>query len=207
MVNFHPLRAWQSVVQPRTVVEQHSDDEIDEIEDVLRLAAAQVPPGVRSEAALTGVDVEEYVEHTEWELALDVLGDFEGITWQTPRYWDLLAGAAEQMEIDPAWFHWRRGEAIHGLLRAELTLHEAAEDVPAQGTRPVWDLSGGERKVAAMWVESKPVLKPGDRAMVRLRPLMPPAWTHLVRGDQITFLQHGEPRGTAKIVEKVPPRP
>ena len=192
MVNFHELRVWQSD---------------DEIEDVLRLAAADVPPGARSETGLTRVDVEEYVEHTEWELALDVLGDFEGITWQTPRYWDLLAGAAVQMEIDPAWFHWRRGEAIHGLLRAELTLEEAADDVPAQGARPVWDLSGGERKVAAMWVESKPVLEPGGTATVRLRPLMPSAWTHLVRGDQITFQQYGRPMGTAKIVEKVPPRP
>lgn len=183
------------------------EGELEEVEDVLRLAVAEVPPGARSEAGLTRIDVQEYVEHAEWELALDILGDFEGITWQTPRYWDLLAGAAVQMEIDPAWFHWRRGEAIHGLLRAELALHEAAEDVAARGTRPVWDLSGGERKVAAMWVESKPVLEPGNTATVRLRPLMPSAWTHLVRGDQITFQQYGEPRGTAKIVEKVPPRP
>ncbi|HEX8865959.1 MAG TPA: hypothetical protein VF821_09925 [Lentzea sp.] len=182
-------------------------EDLEEVEEVLCLALAQVPPGARSDAELTRVDVEEYLDHAEWELALDVLGDFEGITWQTPRYWDLLAGAAVQMDLDPAWFDWRRGESIHGLLRAELRLDEAAEAVPATGTRPVWDLSGGERKVAAMWVESKPVLEPGGRATVRLRPLMPSAWTHLVRGDRITYLQSGGPVGTARIVEKVPPRP
>src|SRR5687767_12000011 len=120
MVDFHQLRAWRSdAVQHRVEV---SDNEV---EEVLRLAVAEVPPGARSETGLT-------------------------------------RGAAVQMEIDPAWFHWRRGEAIHGLLRAELALHDAAEDVAARGTRPVWDLSGGERKVAAMWVEWKPVLEPGD---------------------------------------------
>lgn len=195
MVNFH---------QPGTALDEFADDEVS---DVLLLAAADVPPGARSGTGQTRVDVEEYVEHTEWELALDVLGDFEGITWQTPRYWDLLAGAAVQLEIDPAWFHWRRGESIHGLLRVELTLDEAAEDVAAQGTRAVWDLSGGERKVAAIWVESRPVLKSGATATVRLRPLMPSAWVHLVRGDRIAFLQYGEVVGMARIVEKVPARP
>lgn len=201
------VRAWGLAFDLSEHVPAPSDQLVEEVEEVLSLAAAQVPPGARSEAGLTRVDVEEYVEHTEWELALEVLGDFEGITWQTPRYWDLLAGAAVQMDLDPEWFHWRRGESIHGLLRAELRLDEAAQAVPAQGLRPVWDLSGGERKIAAIWVESKPVLEPGGRATVRLQPLMPSAWAHLVRGDQITFQQDGEPMGTAKIVEKVPPRP
>jgi hypothetical protein len=182
-------------------------EDLEEVEEVLGLALAQVPPGARSEADLTRLDIEEYLDHAEWELALDVLGGFEGITWQTARYWDLLAGVAAQLDLDPAWFDWRRGESIHGLLRAELRLDAAAEAVAAQGTLPVWDLSGGERRVAAMWVESKPVLEPGRRATVRLRPLMPSAWTHLIRGDQITYQQGGEPRGTARIVEKVPPRP
>ncbi len=195
MVDFHQRRTSQA------------EQLLEEVSDVLALVVAEVPPGERSEAGLTRIDVEEYLEHAEWELALDVLGDFEGITWQTPRYWDLLAGAAVQMDLDPAWFYWRARETIHGLLRAELTLDEEAVAVPAQGMRPVWDLSGGERKVAAMWAESKPVLEPGDRATVRLRPLMPSAWAHLVRGDQITFLQNGEPAGAARIVEKVPPRP
>lgn len=235
MVNFHQLRTWRAdgleirdVVRRLLTSDMSSDDIVkawglafdlsgdvpqgpeqfvDEVSEVLATAIAEVPPGARSDAGLTSVDVEEYVEHAEWELALEVLGDFEGITWQTPRYWDLLAGAAVQMDLDPSWFYWRARESIHGLLRAELRLDEAAQAVPAQGMRPVWDLSGGERKVAAMWVESKPVLEPGDRATVRLRPLMPSAWTHLVRGDQIALLQDGEPMGTAKIVEKVPPRP
>ncbi|MEV6244107.1 hypothetical protein [Lentzea sp. NPDC051838] len=233
MVDFHQLRTWHAdevhdVVRRLLTADVTSNDiarawglafdlsgatsvrsadhDLAEVEEVLALAAAQVPPGACSDAGLTGFDVEEYLEHTEWELALDVLGDFEGITWQTPRYWDLLAGAAVQMDLDPAWFHWRRGESIHGLLRAELTLDPAAEGVRFQGTRPVWDLSGGERRVAAMWVE-KQTLEPGERATVRLRPLLPSAWTHLARGDLITYQQFGESMGTAKIVEKVPPRP
>ncbi|MFI6101935.1 hypothetical protein ACIA8G_40835 [Lentzea sp. NPDC051213] len=188
-------------------LERLSDGELDEVGDLLRLAAAEVPSHARSGAGLSVAEVLEQIDREEWWLALDVLGEFEGVTWQTHRYWDLLAEVALQIEVEPSWYLWRRGEAVHGLIRAELTLDPAAEAVPAQGTRPVWQHSDGERRVAAMWVEQKQALAPGAQATARLRPFLPDAWNHLTPGDQIVFQQYGEPMGTAKIIEKVPPRP
>lgn len=158
-----------------------------------------VPPEVQSE------DVLDHLDHEEWELVLDQLGEFDGNTWQTPRYWALLAEAAIQLEQDEAWFQWRCVESIQGVLRVELVLGDDAEPLQARGERPMWDLTGNDRRVAALWIESKPVLGPGERARARLRPFVPPAWAHLVRGDVIAL--HGSSPGTAKILEKVPPRP
>lgn len=158
-----------------------------------------VPTEVQSE------DVLDHLDHEEWELVLDLLGELDGTTWQTPRYWALLAEAAIQLEQDEAWFRWRCVESIQGVLRVELVLGRDAEPLQARGERPTWDLTGNDRRVAALWIESKPVLGPGERAKARLRPFVPPAWSHLVRGDVIA-LQGASP-GTARIVELVPPRP
>ena len=73
---------------------------------MLELAVGLVPVDVRSD------DVLDYLDHQEWELVLDLLGDFGGNTWQTPRYWALLTEAAIQMDGDAAWFQWRCVESI-----------------------------------------------------------------------------------------------
>lgn len=171
----------------------------DEVGELLELAVGLVPVDVRSE------DVLDHLDHQEWELVLDLLGDFGGNTWQTPRYWALLTEAAIQMDGDAAWFQWRCVESIQGLLRVELLLAYDAEPLPARGQRPMWDLTGDERRVAGLWIESKPVLGPGERATARLRPFVPPAWAHLAKGDVIGLL--GRSPGTATIIEKVPARP
>ncbi|SDO88917.1 hypothetical protein [Lentzea jiangxiensis] len=170
-----------------------------EIGELLRFATSMMPREVRS------ADLLDYLDLEEWELVLDLLGEFDGHTWQTPRYWALLAEAAVQMDQDDAWFQWRCVESIQGLLRVELTLSVDAEPLQARGERPLWDVTGRAQRVAALWIESKPQLGPGERATARLRPLVPPAWTHLIRGDVITL--HGSSPGTARIIEKVPPRP
>ncbi len=170
-----------------------------ELGELLRLAVSLVPAEVRS------ADVLEYVELEEWELVLDLLGEFDGNTWQTPRYWALLAEAAIQMDADEAWYQWRCVESIQGLWRVELTLALDAEPLQARGERPLWDLTGNDRRLAALWIESKPVLGPGERATARLRPFVPPAWSHLGKGDVIAL--QGRSPGTAKIIQKVPPRP
>ncbi|MET9230919.1 hypothetical protein [Lentzea sp. NPDC003310] len=171
----------------------------DEIGELLRFAASIVPAEVRS------ADLLDYLDLEEWELVLQLLGEIDGHTWQTPRYWALLAEAATQMDQDEAWFQWRCVESIQGLLRVELTLSVDAEPLRARGERPTWDVTGREQRVAALWLESKPVLGPGERGIARLRPFVPPAWAHLIRGDVITL--HGRSPGTAKIIERVPPRP
>jgi hypothetical protein len=170
-----------------------------EIGELLRFAAALVPADVQSD------DVLDHLDHEEWELVLDLLGEYGGNTWQTPRYWALLAEAAIQMDADEAWFQWRCVESIQGLWRVELTLAVDAEPLRARGERPTWDLTGNDRRLAALWIESKPTLGPGERATARLRPFVPPAWAHLGKGDVITL--QGSSPGTAKIIEKVPPRP
>ncbi|GLY52143.1 hypothetical protein [Lentzea sp. NBRC 102530] len=169
-----------------------------EIGELLRYAVSLVPPEVR------GDELPDYLDLEEWDLVLQLLGDFDGHTWQTPRYWALLAEAATQMDQDEAWFQWRCVESIQGLIRVELTLAVDAEPLRARGERPLWDVTGKTQRVAALWIESKPVLGPGERATARLRPFVPPAWAHLIRGDMITL--HGTSPGTARIIEKVPPR-
>ncbi|MFD5828844.1 hypothetical protein [Lentzea sp. NPDC060358] len=170
-----------------------------EIGELLRFAVGLVPPEVRTE------DLLDYVDLEEWELVLDLLGEFGGNTWQTPQFWALLAEAATQLEQDDAWFQWRCVESIQGLWRVELVLDPGAEPLQARGERPVWDVTGNEQRLAALWIESKPVLGPGERATARLRPFVPPACAHLVRSDRITLL--GRSAGIATIIEKVPPRP
>lgn len=187
-------------------LEMMSDGDIDELDDVLRLAIAEVPPGVCTTGGLTTADIDEHVARGRVQPAFDALGDFEGHAWQTARYWDLLAEAAVQIECDPAWFHWRRGEALGGGVLAELTLYPTAETVPQQGKRPVWVL-GEHRGVAAMWIEGQPRLEAGQTARVRLRPFLMSGWEHLDAGDRITYQQYGEDQGTAEILEMTPPRP
>lgn len=168
-----------------------------EIGELLRLAAGLVPADLRTE------DVLDYLDHEEWELVLDLLGEFDGHTWQTPRFWALLAEAATQLARDADWFQWRCVETIQGLLRVDLVLANHAEPLKARGERPMWDLTGTER-VAALWIESKPVLGAGERATARLRPFVPPAWAHLAKGDRITLL--GASPGVATIIERVLPQ-
>lgn len=187
-------------------LERLSDGDLDEVGAVLRLAVAEVPPEARTTTGLTRADIEVDADH-EWWNALEALGDFEDGTWQSCRYWDLLADVAVQLEADPAWFRRRRAEVLHGLVLAELTLDATAEAVRERETRPVWVLSEaeGERGVAAMWIE-QPALEPGQTASVRLRPFLPSAWERLNAGDLITYQQYGENQGTAKIIKTVSPR-
>lgn len=168
-----------------------------ELGELLQLAAGLVPAEIQNQ------DVLDHLDHEEWELVLDLLGEFDGNTWQTPRYWALLAEAAVQLDADEAWFQWRCVESIQGLLRIDLVLAHDAEPLPARGERPIWDLTGAER-AAALWIESKPELNPGERATARLRPFVPTGWAHLGRGDVIGLC--GRSPGTATIIEKVPPR-
>lgn len=171
--------------------------------ELIRRAAALVPHDALSDSGSSVADVLDYLEHDEWELALDVLADFDGIDWQTPEFWDLLVKAADELHLDVKWFHWRKGETLHGLLRADLELGARQAPIPGAGVlKPLWNLGDGELRVAALWVESMPELAPGGRATVRLRPLTPQAWHHLVPGDVITM--HEQPRpvaGTATVIE------
>ncbi|MEU3497569.1 hypothetical protein ABZ747_29265 [Kitasatospora cineracea] len=95
-----------------------------DVPELLRRATDLVPPAAKSDAGLGAEDIRDYLRHDEWEVALGLLEDFDGIHWQTAEFWDLLADAAQQMWLkhDADWYHWRKGETLHGLFRADLQL-------------------------------------------------------------------------------------
>jgi hypothetical protein len=185
------------------------------VSELLRRATDLVPPSAGSDAGLCADDVHEYLRETEWDTALGILGDFDGIQWQTVEFWDLLADAAQQMRLrrDAAWFQWRKRETLHGIIRADLLL--AAPDnggrrtpVPGAGQlRPMWVISqpsperGTDLHFARIWVESAPEIGPGGQGPIRLAPLTPANWRHLTPGDVIT-MHEGQPMsGIAAITE------
>lgn len=146
-----------------------------------------VPADVVNEAGVTVVDVREYLDHDEWEVALDLLADFD-TGWRPPTaWWDRLIDSAEMMGLSDAaaWCRWGRWESIHKTVRAELRLLSPAEGgrqtpVPGKGIlRPLWDIgrrtAAGDPDllVARIWVESALALPPAATGSVRLGPLSP----------------------------------
>jgi hypothetical protein len=110
-----------------------------DVSEMLRRAADLVPLRARSDAGLTADDVREYLRENEWEVALGILADFEGVHWQTVEFWGLLAGVAGQMSLrdDEAWCQWRKGETLHGIIRADLQLvspDDGGRRMPVPGT-------------------------------------------------------------------------
>lgn len=77
--------------------------------------------------------------------------------------------------------------------------------------RPMWDIGhrredgASDLDIARVWVEFAPDLAPGARAPVRLLPLTPARWRHLVPGDRITLYETAVAGGTASILEAHPP--
>jgi hypothetical protein len=95
-----------------------------DVPELLRRAADLFPPRARSDAGLSADAVRDYLREHEWEVALGILQDFDGIQWQTLEFWDLLTNAAQQMLLrgNVPWYQWRRGETLHGIIRADLQL-------------------------------------------------------------------------------------
>jgi hypothetical protein len=69
-----------------------------DVADLLARATAMVPADVVNEAGVTVADVREYLDHDEWEVALDLLADFDGLATD-----DRLVGSADrQRRVDAA---------------------------------------------------------------------------------------------------------
>jgi len=68
-----------------------------DVVELLGRAAEIVPVDVVNEAGVTVADAREYLDHNEWEVALDLLADlYEG--WRPPtQWWDLLVEAAPRV--------------------------------------------------------------------------------------------------------------
>ncbi|MFE7336038.1 hypothetical protein [Streptomyces griseus] len=188
---------------------------------ILEAASLLVPESVATDDDVTASDVWDHLAHDEWEVALDLLQEL-GDAWTAPvGFWDELERAAEALGFERSreWCRWRATETRSGVIRADLALLPAGEGprstpIPGGGVlRPMWDT--GERKgggvpaldIARVWVEFARELAPGARAPVRLLPLDPARWTHLVPGDRITLYETALPGGTATILEvPTPPR-
>jgi hypothetical protein len=192
-----------------------------DVPEPLRRAADLVPPRAKGDAGLCADEVRVYLRQHEWEVTLSILQDFDGVQWQTVEFWDLLAAAAQQMSLtgDAAWCEWRRGETLHGIMRADLQLVAPGDGgrrtpVPGAGQlRPMWAIghpsleSGADLHVARIWVESAREISPGGRGSIRLSPLTPANWAHLVPGDVITMHERQPVSGTATITEIQRPLP
>ena len=146
-----------------------------------------VPADVVNEAGVTVVDVREYLDHDEWEVALDLLADLD-TGWRPPTaWWDRLIDSAEMMGLSDAAARcrWGRWESIHRTVRAELRLPSPAEGgrqtrSPARASFDRCGISADARRrgdpdllVARIWVESAPALPPAATGSVRLGPLSP----------------------------------
>lgn len=195
-----------------------------DVPELLRRAAELVPPSARSDVGLCADDVHGYLRESEWDVALGILQDFDGIQWQTVEFWDLLAEAAQQLSLkaDAAWHQWRKGETLHGIIRADLQLvapDDGGRRTPLPGTgqlRPMWAINHPSPEmhaglhIASIWVESAPEISPGGRGPIRLAPLTPADWRHLIPGDMITMHERQPVSGTATITEiqhPLPPTP
>jgi hypothetical protein len=192
-----------------------------DVPELLCRATDLVPADAKSDAGLGAEDIRDYLNHNEWEVALGILEDFDGIHWQTVEFWDLLTDAAQQMWLkhDAAWCQWRRGETLHGIIRADLQLvapDAGGRRIPVPGTgqlRPMWAIGhtapGGhaDPHIAIIWVESAPEISPGGRGSIRLAPLTPANWRHLTPGDVITMHEQQPVSGTATITEIQHPLP
>ncbi|MFG3708521.1 hypothetical protein ACGF7U_27850 [Micromonospora sp. NPDC047670] len=191
-----------------------------DVPELLRRAACHVPAVATDEAGATVADANEYLDHDEWEVALDILVELGDAYRTETAYWDLLAEAARLMWLSQTerWCHWRRFEVVHGMVRADLQLVDPdvaggrRTPIPGDGRlRPLWDIgdvtAAGEPDlyVARLWVEAQPDLRPGGRAVVRLAPLSPQRWRRLAAGDVITMHEQRPVAGTATVVESVLP--
>lgn len=190
------------------------------IPDPLRQAAVMVPRWATSEAGTTVVDAIDYLNHNEYEIALDILTELGDAYATETSFWNLLADAAAEMNLHraKAWCHWRAAETRHGIIRADLRLFSPEQPgarkaaIPGDGIlRPLWDLGlvmpegHPDLRVARIWVERAPRLEPGACGSIRLAPLSPEGWRHLRPGDEITMHEQAPPAGTATITQTLFP--
>lgn len=182
---------------------------------LLAAASRLVPEETATENDITVDDVREYLAHHEWEVALGLLEELGDVRPLPLGFWETLATAAEQMQLahSAAWCHWRCHEVRNGIIRADLTLRPAGEGrrgtpFPGAGVlRPMWNIGNrtpaGEPAldIARLWVESTPVLGPGERASVRIAPLAPSRWRHLRPGQTIAMHEDRTVAGTAVVLE------
>ncbi|MDX3764831.1 MULTISPECIES: hypothetical protein [unclassified Streptomyces] len=186
---------------------------------ILEAAALLVPEGVATDNDVTVSDVWDYLAHDEWEVAFDLLEEL-GDGWTAPKgFWEQLERVAVMLGLERSreWCRWRGTETRVGVIRADLVLLPTGETfrrapIPGAGVlRPMWDIGhrreGGasDLDIACVWVEFGPDLVPGARAPVRLLPLTPARWRHLIPGDRITLYETAVGGGSASILEVHPP--
>ncbi|MFF7987773.1 hypothetical protein ACFZDK_53595 [Streptomyces sp. NPDC007901] len=186
-----------------------------DVPKLLEAASLLVPEEIATENDITVNDVWEYLTHDEWEVALGLLEELGDVHPLQLSFWETLATAAEQMQLEKsaAWCRWRCYEARNGVIRADLTLRPASEgrrQTPFCGAgvlRPMWNIGNrtatGEPalNIASLWVEFTPSLGPGERSSVRLAPLDPSQWRHLRPGQTITMHEDQTAAGTAVVLE------
>ncbi|MFF2810982.1 hypothetical protein ACFVT2_28160 [Streptomyces sp. NPDC058000] len=186
-----------------------------DVPKLLEAASLLVPAETATENDITVDDIWEYLAHDEWEVALGLLEELGDVHPLPLVFWETLARAAEQMQLErsTAWCRWRCYETRNGIVRADLTLRTAGESrrqtafSGAGVLRPMWNIGNrtptGEPAldIASLWVEFTPFLGPGERSSVRLAPLDPAQWRHLRPGQTITMHEDRTVAGTAVVLD------
>lgn len=182
----------------------------------VHLAAARslLPPTLFQGPPL--LEVAEFLDHNELELAMDELALLSDQFPAPPAFWEALRAAAANMGLADRErdLDWRLSEAKWGYLRVELRLLPTSEDgrkTPFRsGYRPDWDIGNsyeGRSTIngAPVTIEDRPSLLPGETGVVRLHPLVPELWTHVRPGARLALHEGARVLGTGTVLELVAP--
>lgn len=161
-------------------------------------------------------ECQEWLDHNELELALDALAT-AGDRFPAPAgFWDALRAAAQNMGLtDRAQdLGWLEVEARCGYLRAELYAQptdQGGRRTPfISGYRPDWGIGNvyeGRPTIngAAVTIEGRRSMSPGETGLVRLHPLVQELWLHVQTGAQIQMYEGPHLVGIATILEILKP--
>lgn len=164
-------------------------------------------------SAPTLATFDEYLSHTELELAADVLVDFGDERGDlTTAFWDALRSAYDEMGLERRAKHcrYRMYEAKHGFVEAQLTLRPTdaggRKRAISSDYRPDWNLgkrtATGEMEIsgAPVTLEDAESISPGGSGRVRLHPLWREAWTELKPGTEIDMHEGRRVVGRAVVL-------
>ena len=158
-------------------------------------------------------EVQEYIDHNEFEVALVLLADrADERGGASVAFWNAAAQAAKSMGARK-WattYSTLRWGAEHGYLEAEVTVNQVRKQPIFTGYRAAWRVDQVERDLlevhdAPLLLMYRDRIEPGDSGRARLFPVRPELWPVLEPGDEITMHEGVREVGSARIIAVHPP--